>query len=100
MRHGGGGAWNGKGKGIVEVNPQPHKGLTSTLIDWVEKTIVKAMHESTKPHHFLSGSFSPVRHENPPTNDLPVAGHIPVSTITTTTTLTLSLHRLLFPFSF
>ncbi|GKV27488.1 hypothetical protein SLEP1_g36659 [Rubroshorea leprosula] len=69
--YGGGGAV----KGMVEVNPQPQKGLTSKLIDWVEKLIVKLMYYP-QPLHYLSGNFAPVD-ETPPTTDLIVKGYLP-----------------------
>ncbi|GLT84186.1 hypothetical protein SLE2022_024330 [Rubroshorea leprosula] len=69
--YGGGGAV----KGMVEVNPQPQKGLTSKLIDWLEKLIVKLMYYP-QPLHYLSGNFAPVD-ETPPTTDLIVKGYLP-----------------------
>ncbi|PON40749.1 Carotenoid cleavage dioxygenase [Trema orientale] len=65
-----------KGTDIVAVNPKPNKGLTSKLIDWFEKLVVKLMHDSSRPQHYLSGNFAPV-HEMPPTEDLPVIGYLP-----------------------
>nr|ABO69703.1 9-cis-epoxycarotenoid dioxygenase [Castanea mollissima] len=70
---GGGGA----GGGIVAVDPKPNNGLTSKVIDFVEKLIVKLMYDSSLPHHYLSGNFAPVREETPPTTDLLVKGHLP-----------------------
>ncbi|KAK2637048.1 hypothetical protein Ddye_031840 [Dipteronia dyeriana] len=67
---------NGAGDGVVEVNPKPQKGLTSKVIDFVEKLIVKFMYDSSQPRHYLAGNFAPV-HETPPTKDLQVIGHLP-----------------------
>ncbi|EEF44631.1 9-cis-epoxycarotenoid dioxygenase, putative [Ricinus communis] len=61
---------------IVEVNPSPRKGLTSKVIDFLEKLIVKLMHDPSQPLHYLSGNFAPVD-ETPPVTDLPVKGHLP-----------------------
>ncbi|KAK0573996.1 hypothetical protein LWI29_016731 [Acer saccharum] len=66
----------GAGDGVVDVNPKPQKGLTSKVIDFVEKLIVKYMYDSSQPHHYLAGNFAPV-HETPPTKDLHVIGHLP-----------------------
>ncbi|XP_050283890.1 carotenoid 9,10(9',10')-cleavage dioxygenase 1 isoform X2 [Quercus robur] len=73
QKHSGGGA----GGGIVAVDPKPSNGLTSKVIDFVEKLIVKLMYDSSLPHHYLSGNFAPVREETPPTTDLLVKGHLP-----------------------
>ena len=78
QKHSGGG---GAGGGIVAVDPKPNNGLTSKVIDFVEKLIVKLMYDSSLPHHYLSGNFAPVREETPPTTDLLVKGHLPVRTI-------------------
>ncbi|GMI73913.1 carotenoid cleavage dioxygenase 1, CAROTENOID CLEAVAGE DIOXYGENASE 1 [Hibiscus trionum] len=67
----------GGGKGIVLVNPKPQKGLSATLIDWFEQLIVKLMYDSSKPQHYLSGNFAPAPTETPPTQNLPVKGHLP-----------------------
>lgn len=67
-------------QGIVEVDPKPQKGITSKVIDFVEKLIVKLMYDSSKPLHYLTGNFAPVPDETPPTTNLPVIGHLPVST--------------------
>ncbi|KAM3686137.1 hypothetical protein ACJW31_11G174300 [Castanea mollissima] len=67
----------GAGGGIVAVDPKPNNGLTSKVIDFVEKLIVKLMYDSSLPHHYLSGNFAPVREETPPTTDLLVKGHLP-----------------------
>lgn len=63
---------------IVEVNPSPKNGLASKLIDLLEKVIVKLMYDTSQPLHYLSGNFTPVD-ETPPVTDLPVKGHLPVS---------------------
>lgn len=65
--------------GIVAVNPKPNKGVASKLVDFIEKLIVKLMYDASLPLHYLSGNFAPVP-ETPPTTDLPVIGHLPVST--------------------
>ena len=72
---------SGAGGGIVAVDPKPNNGLTSKVIDFVEKLIVKLLYDSSLPHHYLSGNFAPVREETPPTTDLLVKGHLPVRTI-------------------
>lgn len=69
----------GGGKGIVKVDPKPSKGLSSKVIDLLEKLVVKLMYDSSKPHHWLSGNLAPVLDETPPTKDLTVKGHLPVS---------------------
>ncbi|XP_024188836.2 carotenoid 9,10(9',10')-cleavage dioxygenase 1 [Rosa chinensis] len=66
-----------KSNGIVVPNPKPSKGVTSTLVDTVEKLIVKLMYDSSQPHHYLAGNFAPVIEETPPTKDLHVIGHLP-----------------------
>ncbi|KAJ4905133.1 hypothetical protein Rs2_19084 [Raphanus sativus] len=63
---------------IVSVNPKPSKGLSSKLVDLVERVIVKLMHDASLPLHYLSGNFAPVRDETPPVKDLPVVhGFLP-----------------------
>ncbi|CAF2263721.1 unnamed protein product [Brassica rapa] len=65
---------------IVSVNPKPSKGLSSKLLDLVERVVVKLMHDASLPLHYLSGNFAPVRDETPPVKDLPVVhGFLPVS---------------------
>ncbi|XP_012065572.1 carotenoid 9,10(9',10')-cleavage dioxygenase 1 [Jatropha curcas] len=64
------------GPAIVEVNPKPNKGLTSKLVDYLEKLIVKLMFDKSQPLHYLNGNFAPVP-EAPPVKDLPVIGHLP-----------------------
>jgi carotenoid cleavage dioxygenase len=73
----------GAGCPIVEVNPKPQKGLTSKLVDCLEKLIMKLMHDTSQSHPYLSGNFAPVLEETAPVKDLPVEGHLPVSTSTT-----------------
>ncbi|OMP10070.1 Carotenoid oxygenase [Corchorus olitorius] len=70
-------AMNGGGGGIVEVKPKPQKGVSSKLIDWLEKLIVKVMYDSSQPQHYLSGNFAPSPTETPPTQHLPLQGHLP-----------------------
>ncbi|KAJ6750878.1 hypothetical protein OIU85_001417 [Salix viminalis] len=67
----------GAGNPIVEVNPKPQKGLTSKLIDYLEKLIVRLMYDTSQSHHYLSGNFAPVLDETAPVKDLPVKGHLP-----------------------
>ncbi|KAF3557567.1 hypothetical protein F2Q69_00014179 [Brassica cretica] len=63
---------------IVSVNPKPSKGLSSKLLDLVERVVVKLMHDASLPLHYLSGNFAPVRDETPPVKDLPVVhGYLP-----------------------
>lgn len=77
LKYGGGGAGD---CGIVLVNPKPHKGLASKAIDFLETMIVKFMYnDSSLPLHYLSGNFAPVPFETPPTGNLHVIGHLPVS---------------------
>lgn len=70
----------GARNGVVAVNPKPKNGVTSKVIDFVEKLIVKWMYDSSQPLHYLSGNFAPVPDETPPTKDLHVIGHLPVIT--------------------
>lgn len=69
------------GTGVVVVDPKPSKGFTSKAVDWLEKLIVKLMHDSSQPLHYLSGNFAPVRDETPPCKNLPVIGYLPVGEI-------------------
>ncbi|KAJ0094769.1 hypothetical protein Patl1_17190 [Pistacia atlantica] len=65
--------------GIGLVNPQPHKGLASKAIDFLETMIVKFMYNnSSLPLYYLSGNFAPVPYETPPTANLHVIGHLPI----------------------
>ena len=100
QRHGGGGGGGGGG-GIVKVEPKPNKGLSSKVIDFVEKLMVKFMYQnnnhSSQPHHFLSGTFTPVCEETPPTTNLLVKGHLPVSTTVLCVHSTLTCHLEHFP---
>lgn len=64
---------------VVVPNPKPSKGLASKVVDLVEKLIVKLMYDTSQPHHYLAGNFAPVVDETPPTKDLNVIGHLPVS---------------------
>ncbi|PKI31902.1 hypothetical protein CRG98_047712 [Punica granatum] len=63
--------------GIVLVDPMPRKGLTSKIIDYFEKLVVKLMYDSSQPHHYLSGNFAPVPDETSPVPELPVEGYLP-----------------------
>ncbi|XP_009589876.1 carotenoid 9,10(9',10')-cleavage dioxygenase 1-like isoform X1 [Nicotiana tabacum] len=62
--------------GVVVVNPKPKKGVIGKAIDLLEKGIIKLMHDSTKPLHYLQGNFAPTD-ETPPLKDLSVSGHLP-----------------------
>lgn len=71
----------GRGGSVVVVDPKPSKGLTSKVVDFLEKLIVKFMYDTSLPHHYLSGNFAPVHDETPPATDLLVKGFLPVRTI-------------------
>ncbi|KAF3666378.1 Carotenoid 9,10(9',10')-cleavage dioxygenase 1 [Capsicum annuum] len=62
--------------GVVLVNPKPRKGFSAKALDLLEKGIVKLVHDSSKPLHYLQGNFAPTD-ETPPLNDLLVHGHLP-----------------------
>ncbi|CAN4110360.1 unnamed protein product [Withania somnifera] len=62
--------------GVVIVKPKPGKGLTTKALDLLERGIVKLMHDSSKPLHYLQGNFAPTD-ETPPLNKLVVQGHLP-----------------------
>ncbi|PKI31600.1 hypothetical protein CRG98_047982 [Punica granatum] len=62
---------------VVPVDPKFSKGPISEAIDKVEKLLVKLMHDSSRPLHYLSGNFAPVAVETSPTTDLSVRGHLP-----------------------
>ncbi|XP_015062345.1 carotenoid 9,10(9',10')-cleavage dioxygenase 1-like [Solanum pennellii] len=62
--------------GVVVVKPKPRKGITAKAIDLLEWGIVKLVHDSSKPLHYLQGNFAPTD-ETPPLNDLVVQGHLP-----------------------
>ncbi|KAM7472514.1 hypothetical protein LguiA_010697 [Lonicera macranthoides] len=66
-----------EGEAVVEVKPKPQKGLRSKAMDWLEGQIVKLMYKTTTNHHYLSGNYAPVPYETPPSNHLPVIGHLP-----------------------
>lgn len=67
-----------EGSHIVVVNPKPKKGFISKLLDWLEKLVAKLMYNFNQPLHYLTGNFAPVD-ETPPSKDLLVKGHLPVS---------------------
>ncbi|XP_059441166.1 carotenoid 9,10(9',10')-cleavage dioxygenase 1-like [Corylus avellana] len=68
----------GGGTMVVVVEPKPRKGLTSKVVDFVEKLIVNFMHDSTsQPLYYLSGNFAPVAEETPPASGLHVKGFLP-----------------------
>lgn len=66
--------------GVLVVDPKPQNGVAAKAIDWLEWAIIKLMNDSTKPLPFLHGNFEPT-HETPPLKDLPVKGHLPVSSL-------------------
>ncbi|XP_068637586.1 carotenoid 9,10(9',10')-cleavage dioxygenase [Aristolochia californica] len=70
---------NGKSKGgdVVSVNAKPSKGLASKFVDLLERVVVWAVYDFSKPHHYLSGNFAPVKEETPPCKNLPVKGILP-----------------------
>nr|QCU55179.1 carotenoid cleavage dioxygenase [Camellia fraterna] len=63
--------------GVVVVKAKPNTGLTSTVIVWLEKLIVKLMYDTSQPHHYLAGNFGPVHDETPPCKDLTLQGYLP-----------------------
>ncbi|PKA49853.1 Carotenoid 9,10(9',10')-cleavage dioxygenase [Apostasia shenzhenica] len=63
--------------GVVAVQPKPKRGVVSAAVDLLERFIVYLMHDSSKPLHYLSGNFAPVRDETPPSANLPVRGSLP-----------------------
>ncbi|KAJ3673008.1 hypothetical protein LUZ60_006382 [Juncus effusus] len=62
---------------VTTVEPKPSKGVSSWLVDLVEKMLVCMMYDKSKPLHYLSGNFAPVKEETPPCADLPVRGVLP-----------------------
>jgi hypothetical protein len=68
----------GGGTMVVVVEPKPRKGLTSKVVDFVEKLIVNFMHDTSQPLLYLSGNFAPVAEETPPATALLVKGFLPV----------------------
>ncbi|CAH9092012.1 unnamed protein product [Cuscuta europaea] len=71
------GAVERKAGGMVVVNPKPQGSMISSAIDWLEWMMVKMMHDSSKPLHYLSGNFAPAPEETAPCKDLPVIGQLP-----------------------
>ncbi|KAJ3697814.1 hypothetical protein LUZ61_001519 [Rhynchospora tenuis] len=63
--------------GLVKVEPRPKKGPASWFVDLIEKALVWMMYDKSKPLHYLSGNFAPVKEETPPCSDLPVKGYLP-----------------------
>jgi len=63
------------------VEPKPRKGFSSKAVDLLENLVVKLFYDSSLCHHWIAGNFAPVKDETPPTKDLPVKGHLPVSDI-------------------
>ncbi|XP_059446239.1 carotenoid 9,10(9',10')-cleavage dioxygenase 1-like [Corylus avellana] len=68
---------SGGGGSVVVLEPKPRNGLTSKVVDFVEKLIVKFMHDTSQPQHYLAGNFAPVTEETPPATDLLVKGFLP-----------------------
>jgi carotenoid 9,10(9',10')-cleavage dioxygenase 1 len=66
---------------VVVPAPQPRKGVASWALDLLESVTVRLGYDKSKPLHWLSGNFAPVRDETPPAPDLPVRGHLPVRTV-------------------
>ncbi|KAJ6834458.1 carotenoid 9,10(9',10')-cleavage dioxygenase [Iris pallida] len=64
-------------RAILTVDPKPRRGLVSSAVDMVEKAVAYFMYDRSKPHHYLSGNFAPVKDETPPCSDLAVEGHLP-----------------------
>ncbi|KAE8038242.1 hypothetical protein FH972_010772 [Carpinus fangiana] len=70
--------WGSGGEGsVVVVEPKPRNGLSSKVVDFVEKLIVKFMLDTSQPQHYLAGNFAPVTEETPPATDLLVKGFLP-----------------------
>lgn len=69
---------DGNHNGIVKVDPKPNKGWMATMVDMVEKVLVRFMFDPTISNHFLTGPFAPVKDETPPSSQLPVIGFLPV----------------------
>ncbi|KAF0888432.1 hypothetical protein E2562_014244 [Oryza meyeriana var. granulata] len=63
--------------GVLVPEPRPRRGLASWALDLLERAAVRLGHDASKPLHWLSGNFAPVRHETPPAPDLAVRGHLP-----------------------
>ncbi|KAK1259277.1 Carotenoid 9,10(9',10')-cleavage dioxygenase [Acorus gramineus] len=63
--------------GIRTVEPRPRKGVSSRIVDWLEKAVVYLTYDKSKPQHYLSGNFAPVADETPPCTDLIVRGSLP-----------------------
>ncbi|XP_077214269.1 carotenoid 9,10(9',10')-cleavage dioxygenase-like [Tasmannia lanceolata] len=66
-----------KEQSVVIIEPKPNKGIVSQLVDALEKLIVWAMYDYSKPHHYLTGNYAPVAGETPPSNNLIVRGFLP-----------------------
>lgn len=62
----------------MTVDPKPNNGIVSRLVDALEKLILWATYDSSKPQHYLYGNFAPVAEETPPCKNLPVRGFLPV----------------------
>ncbi|XP_006664795.2 carotenoid 9,10(9',10')-cleavage dioxygenase [Oryza brachyantha] len=62
---------------VAEPQPQPRRGLASWALDLLERVAVRLGHDASKPLHWLSGNFAPIRDETPPAQGLPVRGHLP-----------------------
>lgn len=81
---------------MVVVEPKPRKGLTSKVVDFVEKQIVKFMYDTSHPQHYLSGNFAPVPEETPPATNLLVKGFLPVRTVIWIMLIIHRTHKLVF----
>ncbi|KAK1282073.1 Carotenoid 9,10(9',10')-cleavage dioxygenase [Acorus calamus] len=64
--------------GIRAVEPRPRKGVSSRIVDWLERAVVYLTYDKSKPQHYLAGNFAPVADETPPCTDLIVRGSLPV----------------------
>ncbi|CAM0953655.1 unnamed protein product [Alopecurus aequalis] len=62
---------------VVVPAPRPSKGVASRALDLLERLAVRLGHDKTRPLHWLSGNFAPVRDETPPVTGLTVHGHLP-----------------------
>ncbi|CAN4110363.1 unnamed protein product [Withania somnifera] len=62
--------------GLVVVKPKPRKGFIAKVIDLLEWVIIKLMHDSSRPLHYLQGNFAPTD-ETPPLTNLVIQGYLP-----------------------
>ncbi|XP_077210321.1 carotenoid 9,10(9',10')-cleavage dioxygenase-like [Tasmannia lanceolata] len=68
---------NEKEQKVVVVEPKPKKGITSRMVDALEKVISWVMYDYSKPQFYLTGNFAPVTNETPPCTNLTVRGFLP-----------------------